>query len=395
MKKRDGFQKLSKFSVVKEEFLSFLDPLERSEFIDLEEACDRVLSSKLVSPAPVPGYDKSAMDGYAVRAKDTFGASDSSPIVLDLESKIQEGGAKRVHTGSVVPEEANAVVMIEDVEKNLDKLNVFKAMSPGENVDFVGDDIQKDEVVFEKGHLLRPFDIGFLQTLGIREVEVFEEPSILVVPTGNEVVSADEVPKPGEVIESNSIVIKLLVKKFGGTAVRHEIVKDDPKKIKGVLAKAVDFDLVVFTGGTSVGERDHTAEVVLEEGEVFFHGVAIKPGKPTFLGKFKKTGVICLPGNPVACTLTGILFLKPFLERMGHRSFFKKTTSGVLERKIESSVGYRTFTRVKIKDNRVIPVRTSGAGIQSSITSADGYVMIEEDQEGIAKGENVEVVLFE
>ncbi len=392
---KNGFQDLELLGEARKKFLNKVDEVDRKESLGIEKTDNRVISKKIISPKPIPTYNRAAMDGFAVKASNTFGATKSSPVVLDLDEDPKNGGACEVHTGSAIPDGSDAVVKIEDVEISLDKLEVFNAVSPGENVDFVGDDIEEGDVVFDKNHRLRPFDVGLLRSFKINEIEVYEKPSVLVVPTGDEVVSFDEEPGAGEVIESNSVVVDLLCKRYGANSQVNDILGDDKQELINGLKKGKEYDVIVFIGGTSVGKRDYTASLVKKHGEVFSHGIAIKPGKPTLLGRYKDTMVICLPGHPVACFIACILFLRPLLEKLSKRRFYEKKIDGVLDRKIESTVGYRTFTRVNLEDGFVVPVRTSGSGIQSSLTSADGYVVIPEQKEGIEKGKEVEVVLFE
>ncbi|PTD94635.1 molybdopterin molybdenumtransferase MoeA [archaeon SCG-AAA382B04] len=395
MKKKNGFRELEKFNEARKKFVESIEPLEKESLLKIVNADDGVLSSSIISPKSIPSFNKSAMDGYAVKASDTYGASESSPIFLDLKKDVGEEGAERVHTGSAIPKDSDSVVKIEDVEKDNNRLEVFKALSPGENVDFVGEDVEEGEIVFEKNHHLRPFDIGLLRSLGIEKINVYKKPKVLVIPTGNEVVSKGEEPRQGEVIESNSLVIQLMCEKYGADVDKHEIVEDDPKKILESLQKVDDYDMIIYSGGTSVGSRDHTAEVIEETGTVFSHGIGMKPAKPTLLGEYKETPIICLPGHPVACSISCFLFAKPSLFKLSNRTFSKSKKESMLERKVESTVGYKTFTRVRLVDDRAIPIRTSGAGIQTSLTSADGLVIIPEEKEGLAKGKKVEVVLFD
>ncbi|OKY78651.1 MAG: Molybdopterin biosynthesis enzyme [Candidatus Methanohalarchaeum thermophilum] len=396
MQIRDGFQKLTEFKKAKRDFLESIKSINEKKEVRLEESDSRVLASDLSSPNPIPSFERAAMDGFAVKASDTYGGGSSSPITLDLDKDPGDKGAEKVHTGSAIPSEADAVVKIEDTEKNGKRLQVFKAISPSENVDLVGEDVEEGELIFQKGQELRPFDLGLLRSLQVPEVEVFRRPRVLVVPTGNEVVPRDGDPGPGEVIESNSLVIKVIAERLDALVSKHDIVGDTPKRLYEALKKGKKFDLVVFSGGTSVGERDHTAKVVKEHGEISSHGIGIKPGKPTLLGMYDDIPVICLPGHPVACFISAQLFMRPALLKLANKKDLGlRSTDAYLSRKIESKVGFRTFTRVSIEGRQAVPIRTSGSGIQSTLTSSDGFVSINEETEGLDKGQKVEVFLFE
>jgi len=372
---------------------------DRTERVALGRADGRTLAERVVAPAPVPGYDRAAMDGYAVRAEDTFGATGRSPTVLrESEGAVAPGEAVRVHTGSDLPEGADAVVMIEETERVGDDVEVFDAVAEGENVGEVGEDVAEGAELYEPGHRIRPSDLGLLKSVGVDQVTVYEPPTVGVVPTGEELVQRD--PGPGEVIETNGLTVSRMVDRWGGVASYRNVVDDDPNAIRAAIERDLAKDVVVTTGGSSVGERDYTPEVVDELGEVLVHGVALKPGHPVALGVVEDTPVIMLPGYPVACIINAVQFLRPVMKLAGNMPVpSHPTIEARLDRKISSEPGTRTFARVRLREadgERVAePTRASGSGVLSSVALADGWVVVPEEREGYDAGETVAVENWE
>ncbi|PSP79713.1 molybdopterin molybdenumtransferase MoeA [Halobacteriales archaeon QS_1_68_20] len=377
-----------------------------SETVPLADADGRVLASTVAADRNVPHYRRAAMDGYAVRAADTFGASDRSPeVLLTSEGGDEAGGpgsgrevgpseAARVHTGSEVPPGADAVVMVEDVERVRDEIEVFDAVAAGENVAPVGEDVEADQTLYEPGYRLRPSDLGLLKSVGVTEVEVVERPQVAVIPTGEELVQAD--PDPGEVIETNGLTVSRLVRRWGGEATYREVVTDDADALRDAIERDLAHDVVVTTGGSSVGERDLLPEVLADLGEVLVHGVALKPGHPVALAVVGETPVLALPGYPVACIVNAVQFLRPTLSWLaGTGPPTHPTVRATLARKIHSDPGTRTFARVKLdregEEWTATPTRASGSGVLSSVALADGWVVVPESLEGLSDGEPVEV----
>ena len=354
------------------------------------------------APRDVPHYDRSAMDGYAVKASDTFGGSKDSGIILKLTTgdAIKNGECKQVHTGSPIPKGADAVVMLEYVEMVGDRIEALAQVSPGQNVGHRGEDVKVGVVVFRQGRELKPSDVGLLASMGFMEVTVYARPRVLIIPTGEEIVPGGEEPMPGQMNESNGVMNYLYVERYGGIPTIHSIVSDDREALSAALKEGAAYDLIVTTGGSSVGKRDLIGEVLSSTGEVLVHGVAIKPGKPVALGIVragaKKTPIVCLPGYPAACAIDSMVFVDPAVKKLGHlpRTEYR-TQKAILTRKIFSEPGYRTYTRVSIEGPMATPIRTKGAGVLSSISHADGYVIIPEDVEGCEAGEEVEVVFLE
>ena len=399
---KSGFQTKTSIDKALEVFLSSFQPLTGPESVCLE-ACDtRVLYTDITSPRDVPHYDRSAMDGYAVRAEDTFGSSRDAGIMLKLVAgeRIGSGECLQVHTGSSMPAGADAVVMVENTESSGSMVEVMGQVSPGQNVGLRGEDVRRDAVVFHKGRQLKPSDAGLLASMGLTEVSVYKRPRVMIIPTGEEIVPRGIEPQPGEMNESNGVMNYLYVQRYGGIPTVHAIVVDDREKIRVALKEASAYDLIVTTGGSSVGKRDLLPEVVASIGIVLVHGVAIKPGRPVALGYVevagKRTPVVCLPGYPAACAIDSMVFVDPAVKRLGHLPPARcRTEKAVLTRKVPSDAGYRTYTRVSIEDGKATPLRTKGAGILSSVSQADGYVIVPEDLEGYDAGETVEVVYLE
>jgi molybdopterin molybdotransferase len=344
------------------------------------------------------------MDGWAVRAADTFGASDRSPTVLRVAGRADESvavgptDAVRVHTGSALPDGADAVVMIEQTEQVDDDLEVFDAVTEGENVGDAGEDVEAGQTLFEPGHTVRPSDLGLCKSVGLDRIPAFEAPTVGVVPTGEELVQSD--PGPGEVIETNGLTVSSLVSRWGGAPTYRDVVTDDFEALRAAIQRDLTNDVIVTTGGSSVGERDLLPEVIDELGEVLVHGVALKPGHPVALGVVEDTPVVSLPGYPVACIVNAVQFVRPLVKRVGGMECPPHPTREArLARKVSSEPGVRTFARVRVDDadgDRVAtPTRTSGSGILSSVALADGWVVVPESREGIPEGERVPVEEWE
>ncbi|WP_458187518.1 molybdopterin molybdotransferase MoeA [Haladaptatus sp. NG-WS-4] len=393
-RKRSGFKETTRVAAARDRLREAVSGHERTETISLDAADERVLAEEVVAPRNVPHFPRAAMDGYAVRAQDTFGASDRSPEILRRADEMAPGAAVRVHTGSDVPDAADAVVMIEHAEEFGEDVEVFDAVAEGENVAPVGEDVEAGQSLYDPGHRLRPSDLGMLKSVGVREVTVYDRPRVAVIPTGEELVQSD--PEPGEAIETNGLTVSRYVERWGGHATYHDVVTDDEDALREAIESHLDHDVVVTTGGSSVGERDLLPEVVSEMGEILVHGVALKPGHPVALGAVDETPVLMLPGYPVACIVNAVQFLRPATKWVGNLPVGSMPiTTARLGRKIRSEPGVRTFVRVTLDDGEATPTRASGSGVLSSVALADGWVEVPEEREGIPEGETVEVANWE
>ncbi len=397
---RQGFRKNVRLDEALDSFLPLFGTTD-AERASLEEAVGRIAATDVEAERPVPHYDRAAMDGYAVRAEDTHGASERSPARLDaVDEGVDDGEAVYVHTGSAVPEGADGVVRIEDTDELEGTVEVSNAVSEGENVAYAGEDVSTGETVVSEGARLRPSRLGLLRSVGIETVEVREKPLVAVVPTGDEVVASGTDPAPGEVVGTNGPMVAEYVERWGGEPSLCDVVPDDEDALhEAVLGAAETAVMVATTGGSSVGERDLLPDVVEDLGEVLVHGVAVKPGHPVGVGVVEGTPVVMLPGYPVSCVVNSFEFVRRGIEEsLGAEERREPGVRCVLEEKIHSEVGSRTYTRVEIEDTeerRARPVRTKGAGVLSSVADADGFVVTPESREGYAEGEEVDVLLWE
>ena len=392
-----GFKERTRVADAREQLLD-TPPIDRTERLSLSAADGRTVATPIDAVRNVPHYARAAMDGWAVRAEDTFGASGRSPAVLSPGESVGPKRAVRVHTGSELPEGADAVVMVEETDRIGDELEVFDAVATGENVGPIGEDVEAGQRLYDAGHQLRPSDLGLLKGTGVDEVEVTERPEVAVIPTGEELVQRD--PKPGEVVETNRFTISRLAERWGANVRRREIVTDDRDALRAAVQRDLVRDVVVTTGGSSVGERDLIPEVVDELGEVFVHGVALKPGHPVALGRVEGVTVVMLPGYPVAAIINAVQFLRPLVKHLGGTPLEPlPAREATLARKIRSEPGVRTFVRVTLEANEdrleATPTRASGSGVLSSVALADGWVVVEESREGIPEGETVAVENWE
>jgi molybdopterin molybdotransferase len=396
-----GFKRRTRLADARRRLRAAVEPHDRVETLRLSAADGRALAEPVTAARDVPHYERAALDGYAVRAADTAGASDRSPEPLRVaDNEVGRGEAVRVHTGSELPPGADAVVRIEDVERvpgpdgSPAEVEVFAAVAGGESVAPVGEDVSDGQHLYDPGHRLRPSDLGLLKAVGIRAVRVAERPRVAVRPTGEEVVEAD--PDPGEVVETNGLTVSQLAARWGADPTHRETVTDDADALRAAFERDLDADVVVTTGGSSVGERDLVPDVVADLGEVLVHGVALKPGHPVALGVVEDTPVVMLPGYPVACIVNAVQFLRPALAWLASTDPRPlPTVDATLGRKIHSEPGCRTFARVELADGEdgptATPTRASGAGVLSSVALADGWVVVSESREGIPAGETVAV----
>jgi molybdopterin molybdotransferase len=382
------FKRFCGAAAAKEMLLDRCLPIERTQFIPSVQAESRVTLQEVRSPVSLPGFDRAAMDGFAVRSSDTKGARPHAPVFLD---KFQP-----VRTGMPVPGEYDAVMMLEDARLRESTLEVTAQLHAYRNVSRTGEDIRQGESVFSQGHTLRPPDVALLSALGIGEVQVYEKPKVVIIPTGGELVAiGSRALAPGEAYEINGLMARLYAQRWGALAEKSEIVPDDEGLIREAISANLHADLIIIIGGTSVGEKDYAPRVLSEMGELMVHGVRLQPGKPTAFGVVAGKPVVCLPGYPVAALFDLYLFVRPALQKIARRSDALPKVSARLARKIPSRPGYLSLVRVALKDGQAEPIMISGAGILSSVARADGFVVVPEQQEGLEAGENVEVMLFE
>lgn len=389
-------------------------PPGRSERIRSADALDRILASPVVAPHPLPPFARSTVDGYAVRAEDTFGASPSAPAYLRITGEVGMGAAPRIvigpgegaliHTGGAIPEGANAVVMLEDTQTiPAGEIEVHIALGVGKNIIGLGEDVQAGETVLEVGSRLRPQDIGGLMALGVVEVEVWPILRVGVVSTGDEVVPAEADPGPGQVRDVNTHSLSALVRRCGAEPRPYGIVPDDRDALLDVARRAHgESDLVVITAGSSASTRDNTGDVVRLLGDpgVLVHGLSIRPGKPTILGVAAGIPVIGLPGNPVSAFVIAGLFVPPVLRRLSgvNRPDVTPTVRASLALDVPSEAGREDYVAVRLEATptgwRAEPV-FGKSNLIFTLVRADGLIRIPPDATGLARGAAVDVVLLE
>ncbi|WP_435076331.1 molybdopterin molybdotransferase MoeA [Halococcus sp. AFM35] len=392
-----GFKRLTRLDDARERLFERVTPTDRTTTRRLEAADGYVLAAAIDARRDVPHYERAAMDGFAVRARDTFGASERSPAVLARAETVGPDMGAWVHTGSDLPAGADAVVMVEHTDEVGEEIEVREPVAEGANVAPVGEDVAAGTRLYGVGHRLRPSDLGLLKSAGVRDVETYDPPTAGVIPTGEELVQSE--PKAGETVETNGLTVSRYVERWGGEATYREVVTDERAALRAAIERDLTKDIVVTTGGSSVGERDLVPEVIDELGELLVHGVALKPGHPVGVGIVEGTPVLALPGYPVASIVTAVQLLRPALKRVGHLPLHPQPTSEArLDRKIASEPGTRTFARVELDgsdDPVAVPVRTGGAGVLSSVALADGWVVVPERREGVPAGETVAVEHWE
>ena len=376
-----------------------------SEKLPIDECLGRIAFSDVASAENIPAFDRSTVDGYAVLSRDTFGSSESIPAQLscigeilmgeEATLRISDGECVKISTGGMLPENADSVVMVENTDTQFDDFClVFKAVSPFENVTRKGDDIKEGDIILKKGTLITPAHIGMLLSVGITEIEVKRKVRVGIISTGDELVSADTVPSPGKIRDINSHILSAMVREWGCEKKDYGIIGDDYGKILSAVDKACDEnDIVLISGGSSAGTRDMTVKVISELGEVFFHGIALKPGKPTIFGKVRGRSVFGLPGNPGAAFYVSLLTVKPLVQMLAGLPSESKLKKYPVSSNISSNHGREEIVSVRIKDSTAEPLFTKSA-FMSAISECDGYIVIDRNTEGIKEGDAVDVHLF-
>ena len=366
-----------------------------SEIVPLDRANGRVTAEPVWAERSSPHYDAAAMDGVAVRAADTVGASETSPLKLTVGDQ-----AVWVDTGDPMPRDADAVIMVEDIqETDAETIEIYAPVSPYQHVRALGEDIAAAELALPQSHRLRPHDLAACAAAGLTEVPVRAAPRVAIIPTGSELTPIGTTPKPGEIIEFNSLMLAAMVEEWGGAAVRHAPVPDDFDLLSRAVSEVVsESDIVVVNAGSSAGAEDFTSKVVSHLGEMAVHGVAIKPGHPLVLGVVESKPVLGIPGYPVSAAVTCEKFLRPLIERLlGTPSQPRERTQAVMSRKIHSSLGEDEFLRVRlgrVGERTIAAPIQRGAGVVMSLVRADGIVTIPRFSEGVDAGEQVEVELL-
>ena len=380
-------------------------PIERIERIALDDANGRVLGEDVVSQADVPPFARAAMDGYAVRAADTAGASSSAPRVLRCIEQVFTGQVPlaavgsgeciEVATGAPMPSGADAVVMVEDTESDEGGMVRVRAVAqPRQNIGRQGADIQRGQTVLRAGTLLNASRVGALAALGRTEVTVYAKPRVAILSTGNEIVSPGTPLAPGQIYDINRFTLAAVIADHGGIAVPFGTAADSLDELMRVVDTCLGEDLLVFSGGSSVGHRDLIMDVIAAKGEVLFHGIAVKPGKPTAFGRIDGTLVFGMPGYPTSCLSNAYILLAPTLRRIARLpAQAVRSVTLPLGARVTSVSGRHQFYSVRIADDLVMPAFKASGDI-TSMSQADGYIEIPADVEAVEQGTVVDVRLF-
>jgi molybdopterin molybdotransferase len=379
--------------------------IERTETIALTDANGRVLSADAVARGDVPPFSRAGMDGYAVRARDTQGASRAQPRTLTKVGTVYtgevpampvlDGQCVEISTGAPMPDGADAVVMVEETDSSSsDAVLIFSEVLPRLNVGARGADIQSGQVVVAAGETLNSSRIGALAAIGASTVQVFERPRVAILSTGNEIVEPGQDLKPGQIYDINRFTLSAVVADNGGIPVPHPPAPDTLDALLATLDVLTTCDIVAFSGGSSVGERDLIRDAIAARGALLFHGVAVKPGKPTGLGIVNGTPVFAMPGYPTSCLSNAHMLLVPVLRRvarLGPR--IRKILSVPLARRIASAAGRHQFYTVRIENGTAVPAFKASGDI-TSMSRADGYIEIPANVDAVEAGTSVEVTLF-
>lgn len=372
------------------------------ENVSLERALGRYLGEDVIAQEDVPAFNRSTVDGFAVRSSDLRGCSDSIPAILEktgesimgraYEIPLAPGKCVYVPTGGAIPPDSDAMVMLEYTEDlGGNQFAFYKPVAPGANLILRGEDLQQGETILKAGKKLGAADIGTLAALGIAMVPVFARPVVGIISTGDELVSPDESLKPGQIRDVNSAMLKAAVEQLNGIVISKGIVEDNYEALKEACKTIIsEVDVLLVSGSTSVGEKDNMPRIVSELGEMLIHGLAVKPGKPTIIGEIEGKAVFGLPGNPVAAYFIFEYLVKPLLLTMQAGKVETEQVEAKLTRAVSSNHGREEFILVRLEGKEAEPV-PSKSGLISTVSRANAYFIIPRDQEGLPKGSLVHV----
>jgi molybdopterin molybdotransferase len=363
------------------------------------------LARNVISPVDVPAFARSMMDGFALRGEDTYGASPYNRLSLRVvgtsmpglpfQGHIVAGEAVRIMTGAPIPAGADAILPAEYAEQNDAKLLALDQVSEGKHVGQPGEDLRAGDVAATAGRILRPQDIGLLSSLGCSVVPVIRRPRVRILITGNELLPAGTPPEGYQIADANGPMLAALVARDGGEPLLSDIIPDDPIAIRAALEQPAD--IIVVSGGSSVGQEDHVPRLLAEHGELAIHGIAMRPSSPTGMGQLQGRLAFLLPGNPVSCLCAYDFFAGRAIRVLGGRprEWPYRAIRPRLTRKLVSTVGRLDYARVCVSGDKAEPLAISGASILSSTTRADGFVIVPADSEGYPAGAEVEVFLYQ
>lgn len=379
-------------------------PIARVERVPITQADGRVVATDLLAAMDVPPFDRAAMDGYAVIAADTFGAGTHAPKTLTRVDRVftgevptrglAAGDCIEIATGAPMPEGADAVVMVEETERDGDRVRVLTPVYPRQHVGRRGADIAAGSVLVAAGQLLNPARIGAIAATGSGDVPVFARPTVAILSTGNEIAEPGRPLAPGQIYDINRFTLETIVRRHGGVAMPLPIAADSVEDLSAALDAARAHDIIVFSGGSSVGERDLILDVLRRRGTVHFHGIAVKPGKPTVFGAIGSTPFFGLPGYPTSCLSNGYMMVVPFLRAVARLPPWSPRTIDVpLARRIVSTTGRHQFYTVKLVDGRA-ELAFKASGDITSMAHADGYIEIPAQTDVVEAGTVVTVKLL-
>jgi molybdenum cofactor synthesis domain-containing protein len=380
------------------------EPIARVESVPLHEAAGRVLTEDVTAAFDVPAFDRAAMDGYAVRAEDTFGAGQYKPVELEIietlyagdlpARSVEAGRCSEVATGVKMPPGADGVVRVEDTEREGSRVRVRRPIHPGQHISRLGEDVRAGRVVLRAGEFMTPSRVGVLAALGRVVATVFERARVCIIPSGEEVVEPGQPLPDGKVYNINSYTLAAIVRECGALPTLAGIVRDERVAIRRALEAGLGHDVVVFSAGSSVGERDILVDVMQEMGEVHFHGIAVKPGKPTLFGRAGRALVFGMPGYPTSCLSNAYMMLVPVLRRMMRLpERADERAEAALSTRIVSDIGRHQFYTVRLSGGVAHPAFKESGAI-TSMSEADGYIEIPPNVDLLEKGEKVLVRRF-
>ena len=408
--KENDLKKLTSVEIALKKFLPSVNFKPKIEIVSLQNTSTRVLAKDVVSKIDIPSFNKASMDGFAIKSSDTKHATKKNPVLLKIKGKIFAGDKKKnsiksgaslaIATGGSLPDGADAVIMIEDVIQNKDKIKITKKVKKQSNLALRGEEVRKNQLILKKGTWLTPQDVGLLASIGLNKVPVFKRPSVGILATGNELAKPGANLQNGKIFESNSIVIAELVKQVGGNVQDLGICNDEKKIIENKVKKGLRNDLLVITGGSSVGERDFVPKILKSLGKpgIIVKGVAMKPGSPVTLGMIRKTPIIVCPGFPVSSFFAFFLFGTTLLKRM---LFTNGPSTAEIQAKMENTIktqqNVTNFVRVKIRKINgsyfANPISAADSRLLITLTGSDG-VIIAKNRKELKKGQSVQVITF-
>jgi molybdopterin molybdotransferase len=382
-----------------------ITPIDRTERVRIDVASGRVVARPVAAGADVPPFARAAMDGYAVRAADTFGSSTHDPRTLTWVETVFTGQVpalavgqnqcSEIATGAPIPDGADGVVMVEETEKGADgRVRVFSPVYPGQNVTRQGADIREGQPVLQPGDVLNPSRVGALAALGVMDVDVYARPRVAILSTGNEVVDPGQPLKPGHIYDINKFTLGAVLREHGACPVPYPTAPDNVPDLQRAIEACLVEDVVLFSGGSSVGERDLILDVVGRMGQVVFHGIAVKPGKPTLFGTISGRPVFGMPGYPTSCLSNAYMLLVAPIRRLARLPEWTPQVARLpLGQRVVSTTGRHQFYTVRIIDGQAMPAFKASGDI-TSMSQADGYIEIPAHVDVVEKGEPVDVKLF-